>query len=156
MLGAAARYIALNPAKIKATADDFARAEITENDSAPPKSQIEIYDACVRAGNCDYSKRIHCLMCGNTHKLGDASAHIRYCTRTLRRCILRYTLLAATGGFTFGLSCCFAFCSYPNCNHHVTHCLNVMKYGGWSHWGMVSEPFGETNHLLADPRYVQP
>ena len=28
--------------------------------------------------------------------------------------------------------------SYPNCNHHVAHCLNVMKYKGWSHWGMLS------------------
>lgn len=50
---------------------------------------MEIYDACVRGGNCDFEKKIHCLI-------------------------------------------------YPNCNHHVAHCLNVMQYRGWTHWGMLT------------------
>mmetsp|Transcript_45338 Transcript_45338/g.106386 ORF Transcript_45338/g.106386 Transcript_45338/m.106386 type:complete len:190 (-) Transcript_45338:248-817(-) len=25
---------------------------------------------------------------------------------------------------------------YPNCNHHVAHCLNKLKYNGWEHWEM--------------------
>mmetsp|Transcript_2413 Transcript_2413/g.4871 ORF Transcript_2413/g.4871 Transcript_2413/m.4871 type:complete len:213 (+) Transcript_2413:18-656(+) len=25
---------------------------------------------------------------------------------------------------------------YPNCNHHVAHCMNKMEYGGWRHYEM--------------------
>mmetsp|Transcript_33312 Transcript_33312/g.84130 ORF Transcript_33312/g.84130 Transcript_33312/m.84130 type:complete len:212 (+) Transcript_33312:2-637(+) len=30
---------------------------------------------------------------------------------------------------------------YPNCNHHVAHCLNKMRYGGWSHYEMFQLQF---------------
>ena len=68
MLGSAARYIPLEPSKIRATPADFGRAELAGEVDAygagrgPPETQVEIYDACVRAGCCDYSKRIHCLL----------------------------------------------------------------------------------------------
>eukprot|EP00960_Hanusia_phi_P069211 767029-Hanusia_phi.AAC.2 len=26
---------------------------------------------------------------------------------------------------------------YPNCNHHVAHTLNLMKYDGWNHYEML-------------------
>jgi len=26
---------------------------------------------------------------------------------------------------------------YPNCNHHVAHCLNEMRYGGWRYYEML-------------------
>ena len=26
---------------------------------------------------------------------------------------------------------------YPNCNHHVAHCLNCLRYAGWTHHGML-------------------
>ncbi len=36
---------------------------------------------------------------------------------------------------------------YPNCNHHVAHCLNMLRYEGWSRyemfqlWFMVRAPY---------------
>ena len=67
MLGRAARYIPLDPQKVRAG-----------DPVGGPHSAREDYDYCVRQGNADYEKRVHCLI-------------------------------------------------YPNCNHHVAHCLTVMR-----------------------------
>ncbi len=26
---------------------------------------------------------------------------------------------------------------YPNCNHHVAHCLNMLRYDGWNRYEML-------------------
>ena len=80
MLGRAARYIPLSPQHVRNGDPSIAPEEQTAQ---------EKYDWCVRQGNCDYEKRVHCLI-------------------------------------------------YPNCNHHVAHCLTCMSYRGWDHWGMLS------------------
>ena len=80
MLGRASRYIPLSPEQVRNGNPSIAQDEQTAQ---------EKYDWCVRQGNCDYEKRVHCLI-------------------------------------------------YPNCNHHVAHCLTCMSYRGWNHWGMFS------------------
>ena len=84
MLGRASRYIPLSPEHVR-NGDPNHDAESAGRE----QTAQEKYDWCVRQGNCDYEKRVHCLI-------------------------------------------------YPNCNHHVAHCLSCMSYRGWNHYGMIT------------------
>ena len=106
MLGRAARYLPLNPEKVLA------------GDAG--ETPAERWDRALHSGCDDYRGKCHCESKPSpstkptlfTRRISDAREF---------EGALRSVMSSAVGS---GLL-------YPNCNHHVAHCLNVMRYNGW-------------------------